>query len=390
MHSGVLAVTRREIGRVRHDRYAAVLLVILPLLTFAVLVSIFRAGVPRDLPIVVVDQDHTALSRQLTRMTDAAPATRVAGVAPDLEAARARILRNEAYAVLFIPADLERDVRRREAPAVVAYYNSQILLPASLIKRDLRAVTATLSAGLEIKVRELSGEPPQAAMAHVEPIRLDAHTLFNPQLSYVYYLVTALLPTALQIFIMLGTVNTLGVELKEGTAGDWMKAAGNAGWRATAGKLLPYTVYFGLLATLMLAWLFRWLGVPLRGHVGVIVASTVLFVAGYQAVGLLVTAWLANLRLATSATAFYSAPAFAFVGVTFPTIGMPVIGRVWGELLPLTHYVRVLVDQGLRGAPAAVSLPSVAALGVFVLVPTIVSIGRMGRVAADGRYWGRL
>ncbi|HEY3382805.1 MAG TPA: ABC transporter permease [Vicinamibacterales bacterium] len=387
---GVFRVTKREFGRIFASWYYLILLVVLPIASFAILWTIFGDGVPRDLPLAVVDQDHSALSRQLTRMVDATPSLSVAVQVPDLEAARSLILRNKVYGFIVIPSDMERDVRRGEAPAVVAYYNAQLLLPASLIRRDLRMAVGTLSAVAELKVREAHGEPPRAAMAHLEPIRLDYHTLFNPQLSYLYYLVAALLPTMLQIFVTVGTVHALGVELKEGTAGAWMEAAGGSAWRAVVGKLLPYTAHFSVLSLFMLVVLFRYMGVPMRGSMQVIVAGTLLFVLAYQAVALLVVAWIANLRFATSVAAFYCTPAFAFVGITFPTMAMPVLGRVWGAVLPLTHYLKILVDQAMRGTAPANSMASLGALLVFVCVAPLISVWRMGEVARDPRHWGRL
>jgi ABC-2 type transport system permease protein len=390
MSGGFAAVVRRELTRASSSWYSLVLFAGLPLLSFALLLAIFRSGVPRDLPVVVVDEDHTALSRQLTRMIDATPSMRVAFQAADVEEARTLILENRAYAIVLLPAEMERDVRRGEAPKVVAHYNAQLLLPASLIRRDLRAAVMTLSGGLELRVREGRGEPPRAALAHLEPIRLDSHTVFNPQLNYVYFLVTALLPAMLQIFVTVGTVHVVGVELKQGTAGDWLQAAGGNTLRAAAGKLLPYTAWFVVLALFMVALLFQGAGVPMRGSLQVVVVSTVLFVLAYQAVAVLIVSSLANLRFATSVAAFYCTPAFAFIGVTFPTIAMPPAGRAWGALLPLTHYVRLLVDQGLRGAPAATALPPLAALAAFILAGTVAAAWRLPLVLRDSRYWGRM
>lgn len=389
MKPGFCSTVTRELRRVTSSWYSLFLLLVLPLSGFAVAWAIFSEGVPRDIPVLLVDGDHSVLSRQLARMIDATPSIRIVQEAPDLEAARHAMLRNEAYGLVVIPPDMERDVRRGEAPRVTGYYNAQYLLTGSLIRRDLRAACATVSAGLEMRLRQAKGEPPKAALAHLEPIRLDAHTLFNPQLNYVYFLLTALLPTLLQIFIIVATVNTLGLELKHGTGAEWLAAAGGGRVRAIAGKLLPYTLHFTLVAFAMLFVLFRVGGVPMRGHGGLVLSATILFVMAYQAVGLMLVAWLANLRFATSVAALYATPAFAFVGITFPTGGMPALGRAWGELLPLTHYLRILVDQAIRGAAPAVSLPALGLLGTFVIVGLVTSTWRMGHVAGDPRYWGR-
>ena len=387
---GIVAVLGRELSRLVGGWYLPVLVLVLPLLSFALVWAIFAAGVPRHLPMAVVDGDHSALSRQLVRMVDATPSLRVASMCADVESARRLVRQDRVYGIVVVPEGLERDVRRGEAPKVVAYYNAQYLLPASLIRRDLRAAVATLSAGFELEAREARGDMPRAALAHVEPIRVDSHTLFNPQLSYLYYLAAALLPSLLQIFVTVGTVHVLGVELKDGTAGAWLETAGGSVWRAVVGKVLPLTVHFSVLGLFMLALLFHSMGVPMRGHLPVLIAATVLFVVAYQAVALAMVAWTANLRFAASITALYCAPAFAFVGITFPTIGMPPMGRVWGEILPLTHYLRVLVDQALRGSAPAFSMPSLGALALFAVIPSCVSMWRIKEVAASPKYWGRL
>ncbi len=386
----MLNVARRELRRIGADWHYLWLLVVLPFASYWLLASIFSAGVPRDLPVAVVDQDGSALSRMVERAIDATSSMRVAERTGSVEAARALVLENRAYAVVVLPYGLERDARRGRALPVVGYLNAQALLPASLIKRDLRAAVGTISAGLEVKARQGRGEPPRAALARFEPVRLDYHTLFNPRLDYVSYLLTALLPASLQIFILLAAVYAVAGELKAGTSREWIEAAGGGTLRAAAGKLAPYAAYFTALGLAMLAVLERRLGVPFGGSAALLAGATFLFVLAYLAVGLALAAWFANLRLASSATAVYAAPAFAFVGITFPTMGMPVAGRLWGDLLPLTYYLRILVDHGIRTAPVSVSLAPLAALGAFAVLGVAASLWRLRRVATDDRYWGRL
>lgn len=368
----------------------ALLLVVLPLVAFGVLWAIFWQGVPRDLPVAVLDRDHTALSRQLVRMIDASPTMRVAfPVATEAEG-EGLIREGRAYALVTVPTDLERAIRRGEAAPVVCHYNAQLLLPASLIRRDLRGVVGTLSAGIELRRKLGGGTPRGVAMAQIEPVRMERHTLFNPELSYLSYLLAALLPTMLQVFVLVAAVQALGSELKDGTAAEWLAAAGGRVWKAVLGKLLPATVHFWLMGLAMVAVLFRALGLPLSGSLTAIVAGTLLFVLAVEAVGLALVAWLANLRFATSAAAFLAGPAFAFSGITFPVAAMPLAAQTWGALIPLTHYLRVMVDQTMRGAPVAVSSLPLAVLAAFALVLPAASLGRLRRVATDGRFWGRL
>lgn len=383
------AVLRRELSRIASRPLEPLLLVVLPSLSLALTWAIFSSGLPRELPVAVVDEDHTRLSRQLVRMIDATPTVRVASRPSDPEAARELVLSGRAYAVVVVPEGLERGARRGRPEPVVAWTNAQLLVPASLVRRDLQAATATLSAGVEMRRLRAAGETAESAAARFTPVRADVHALFNPQLDYVSYLFAALLPTLLHLFVLLAAVNSVGAELREGTAGEWLAAAGGSLARAVAGKMLPSTALLVGVAVSATAVLFGAAGVPMRGSPALLLLGTVLFVLAYQAIGILLVALFANLRFATSVAAFLASPAFAYAGITFPTMGMPAFARFWGSLLPLTHYLRLLVDQSMKGAPASVSWPGILALLGFAVVPLLLAWPRLRRVASDPGFWGR-
>jgi len=386
---GVTAVLARERQRLLADRFYWLFMILLPLLSFAVLWAIFQQQVPRELPVLVCDEDHSSLSRQMKRMIDASPSMRIIPGNADFAEGQRLVMERRAYALIRIPAGTQRDVDRGMTARIDCSYNAQFILPGSLITRDLSQVLTSLATGIDVRRRQGQGEPAAAAMAHAEPIRIDRHILFNPHLNYITFLLTTLLPTMLQIFILLTTVQALGSELKERTVEAWLESAGLSPWRAVLGKLIPQTVVYLLMGLFMILFLFRCLDVPVRGSLGMIVAGTFLFILAVQAVGIFLVAAFANLRMATSAASFYSGPAFAFTGVTFPSMAMPFLGRLWGEILPLTHYLRLLVGQAIRGVSVQVSIPDCFALLLFVAVLPLVSMRRMGRVMRDSRFWGR-
>ncbi len=384
------AAFRRELRRIASRRLEPLLLVVLPALALVFTWAIFSAGLPRELPVAVVDQDHSRLSRQLVRMIDATPTIRVTERPSEVAAAEELVLSGRVYAYVLVPAGLERDVKRGRAEPVVAYTNAQLLVPASLVKRDLVAATSTLSAGVKLRRLRASGETETSALARVEPVRADLHALFNPQLDYVSYLFVALFPTLLHVFVLLAAVDAVGSELREGTVPQWLEAANGSIARALVGKLAPGALSFLAVATVAMALLFGPAGVPMRGSAARLLLGTLLFVLAYQAIGVLLVALFANLRFATSVAAFLASPAFAYAGITFPTMGMPPFARLWGALLPLSHFLKLLVDECLRAAPLAVAARSLLALFAFAAIALLVAVPRLRRVLHDPRCWGRL
>ncbi|MGL6297273.1 MAG: ABC transporter permease, partial [Plesiomonas sp.] len=78
MKPGLRATAWREWQRILHDRWIFALTVWLPPLFFVLIWAIFNLGIPKDLPVVILDQDHSQLSRELTRRFEASPALHVA------------------------------------------------------------------------------------------------------------------------------------------------------------------------------------------------------------------------------------------------------------------------------------------------------------------------
>jgi ABC-2 type transport system permease protein len=386
---GFFAVVWREIKRyVSRPIYVMVTLV-LPLTVATILVSMFYSGLPRDLPIAVCDHDNSSLSRKMVRILDANASMKVAFHVTDEQEGLRLIRSGRAYSLVVIPANMQGDIMAQRAPKVAGYYNTQYLMSGSVIGRDVNTVVSTLSAGVNLKGRQKRGELQQTAMARIVPIQLDSHSINNAYTNYAYNLVPALLPTMLQIFILLTTVFAIGIELKEGTAGKWLATAKGSVIIAIAGKLIPYSCIFLLLGLLMDRIMFDFLGIPLRGDRMATLGAYVLFMLAYQSLGTLFICLTSSMRLAISLSALYSSPAFAFAGITFPFLGMPWPAQWWGGLLPLSYYLRILQDQIQRGSPLYTAEFQVLALLMFILLAPALTPFRFREILAKPEYWGR-
>jgi len=383
--NGFRATVRREWRRMNSRPVYLLFTLILPVAVFLFMWALFYAGSPRSMPVVVCDQDASALSHRFIRMLAAAPSVRIADRVQDVEEGRKMLTGRRAYALIVIPPGLERDALRRKAPRIICYYNMQILTPGSMISQDFYKTVDALAIRL-VKENNRAG----ITVAPGEAVRLDTHILFNPFMNYRFFLACALMPTMLQIFVLMMTAFCAGVEFKEGTSGEWLDTAGGSAAKAILGKMLPYTLIYCLTGFMMLAATFALLEVPLRGSIALLACATVLLIIAYQCLGLLFVAVTGNLRLSLSFAAFYSVPAFAFTGVNFPVEAMSFFGKVWSAILPLTYYGKILIDQSVRGASVFVSWPSMMILGIFILIIPWPAVFRLKKILPDARYRGRL
>jgi ABC-2 type transport system permease protein len=322
-------------------------------------------------------------------MMDSAPGLRVACQDEEPSQGLRRLSRGEVYALVLFPNHLERDVVKGRSPSVGVYVNGQMLLPAGLVSRDLRQALGTLAAGVKIQVRRKTGETRRQAMDRYDPVRLESHALFVPELDYRRFLVPALVAALLQIFAMFAAIRALGLEIKLKTAGLWFRHAGKKTAPALFGKMLPYAVLHSLLSLVLLLFWHGPMGNPVAGSFAAEWGALSAMGWTAEAIALFIVGWTADYRLSLSMGAFFGGPSMAFAGVTFPTAAMngPALG--WSSMLPLTHAIRVIVDQSVRGASLradAVPFLALAGLGLFF---TGVTWKRWGRVLTDRSEWGQ-
>lgn len=384
-----IAVLRREAEHFAAHRTFLLLVVGLPLLSFLFFVLLFKTGVPREMPIAVLDRDHSSLSRQLTRMVDATPSAAVKYNLTDMEEGRRLMMEGKIDAIVELPRDLERDVYRNQQAHVTAYINGLNLTKNGLLNKDLQTAITTFSTGIQLQMLVKKGLSESQAMNLAMPIYYEKHVLFNPYTNYGYYLLPSFLPLMLVLFVLLSTLFAIGIELKNSTAREWLATAGDRIVVALAGKLLPYTVVFIALYGLMNTIIFKFLDIPLQGSVGMLFTSGVVCILAYQALGIFLAALLSNLRLSLSLGGGYSVLSFTFSGLTFPFMAMSPLIRIFGYVFPLTFYIEIFIDQALRGAPVVNSAAYLGYMTLFLLLPLLVT-PRLKQICTQEKFWGRL
>lgn len=384
-----MAVAAREWRRLRADPWDFGMLTWIPLLMWLMMWWILSAGVPRNLPLAVIDGDGSSLSRNLVRWLDASPGLHVALVTQDRDEALRGLRERHVFGILSIPKDMQADIATGRSVPVQWAYNAQFAVHAGSMTRDVRAVATTLSVGIERIGREKRGASVIQANELYEPIRMRLVTLFNESGSYESFLGLAAVMSILQIFIALGAVTAIGVELRDATVPQWLASANDRWSIAILGKLaLPMLAFLvhGLLVIALFAGLRGW---RIEGSVAMTLGGIALLTLAYLALGLLIIGACLSLRTALSATAFIAAPAFAFSGQGFPLLAMPAVARAWAEALPLTHYLQLQSRTWLEGAPWRSTLPE-----ALVLLGFTAGFGLIGALllAWRGRHpgnWGR-
>ena len=378
----------REMRRIWHFKPYLLSLTLLPISSLILFTAIFSKGIPHDLPIAVVDHDHTPLSRKVIEMIDVTPETHIRYEFTDSHEGERLIRQGAVGAMVIIPDNFEKDILSMTPTTIGAYISGANILENGLISKGLQTTITTFSTGIQIQILTQQGLSEAQAMAQAMPVRFDKHILFNPYTNYGYYLSPSFMPMMILIFTMLSTIFAIGSELRYSTAGEWIASAQGSIAVALTGKLTPILFSMTTIAAIMFILLFETIGVPLNGSIFILLTACLILILAYMAIAIFLVAVTADMRLAMSLGGGYSVMAFSLSGLTFPSMAMHKTIQWFGHLFPFTYFTDIMVDQALRGAPIGYSLTQLSYMMIFLLLP-LTTANRLKRVILNEKYWGK-
>lgn len=370
MLAGIFRAMREELACLGADRWLQVFALGLPPGLAILFIAIFWSGTPRDLPIAIVDLDRGQLARGIVRHLDASPALQVMDHYDSVALGKESLVDGSHYALVVIPADIERRVLLGQSPELTAFFNAQYLLVAKSLRSALLETEMTIAA--EIDVAEiLVGKPNiSAALATAIPVRSEAGGLYNRSLDYSPFLVPGILFALYQVLISSVAILVASREFKWGGLKYWARYGV---WAGLLGKMLPYTLVFTAQLMLTLFLFFGILDWPYHASLWELVPLLALFVVACQLLGIFFYALTFNPERGLSFAGAFSAPAFAFLGLTYPASDMSPFAQFWRDLMPAAHLADVYIARTSYGAGVgAFALPALGFAACFLLLPWIV------------------
>lgn len=384
----IVSSFRREMREIASDKLYLSILVLFPAIMSLFFCVIFYRGAIVDIPIVVVDRDYTPLSRQLLEMVNSTSGVSIAYQEQDMASAEQRLLNGDVEGILYIDRGFEVGVYRGESAKVGCYLSGANISASGVLSRDIQLAVRSFAAGVALQSLESLGVNEAQAMVEIMPINICSQIISNPYLNYGYYLAPIFMVLGVVIFTVLSTIYAIGRELRYATASQWLAEVKGSLLGGVVGKLLPVTIAMSLMSQFIYFVLFVVMGMECVGSYLVLSLVTVLFIVVYEGVALAIIALTANLRLALSLGGGYSVMAFTFSGITFPTIAMFGVARLFSKLFPLSYFSKFFISQVMRGAPLSYDIDNLLYMMLFLVVAPL-SWRRLGRVVRDGKYWGR-
>jgi ABC-2 type transport system permease protein len=354
------AVSDKEFKQLSRDRVSFGMIVMIPLMQL-LLFGYAISTIVRNIPIAVVDNSGSAAARVITEQVRVSQVVRIVEHYATAAEAEAAIVAGTVRAALIFPENLAQRVAGGEPVAQWLVDGSDTMVSSALLA--LRSMPLHLEAGA----------PPGAYQAPVPSF--EVALFFNPERRSEVNIVPGLAVIILTMTLVLFTAVALVRERERGNL-ELLITTPIHPLELMVGKLVPY-IFVGLVQIVIILGL-GWLvfDVPLQGALLDLVAVIMPFIAASLTLGLLISTVAETQMQAMQMTFFLMLLSVLLSGFMFPYDAMPRAAQYIAEILPATHFMRLIRGVYLRGATAAQLLPDILWLLGFTAIMLAIATKR--------------
>ncbi|PSJ59048.1 ABC transporter permease [Kumtagia ephedrae] len=364
------ALLIKEFIQMRRDRITFAMMLGVPLVQL-VLFGYAINNDPKALPAALVVTSQDQYTRAMVSALETTGYYRFVRVAASEAEAESLMARGEVSFVVTIPSDFRRRVDRGDNP--------RILIEADATDPSAAGnAIATLGTVASQALLREQGMEAVAAENAAGQLQVVVHRRYNPEGISQYNIVPGLLGVILQMTLVMMTSIALTRETERGTMENLLAMPASP-TEIMLGKVLPYLVVGGVQVAVVLAAARLLFSVPFVGSLWLLVGAIFVFVMALVLLGYTISTVARTQMQALQLTFFFFLPSILLSGFMFPYRGMPGWAQALGEILPLTHFLRVTRAVMLKGADFAEIAAEIAALSVFAVVFAGLALMRFRR-----------
>ncbi len=360
----------KEFIQMRRDRLTFAMMVIVPLLQLVLFGYAINSD-PKHLPAALLVADHGPQSRTvLYAIQNTGYVDFVRQVKTEAEG-HAVLNRGEVQFVVNIPENFTRDLLRGNKPSILVEADATDPAATSGALGSLRTLFNTALQN------DLKG-PLDFLAAGSGPVDLRVHPLYNPEAITQYNIVPGLMGVVLTMTMVFITALAITRERESGTMENLLSMPTRP-IEVMIGKIVPYILVGYIQVTLLLVAARVLFQVPVAGDLALLLVVTLVFIIANLAVGVTFSTVATNQRQALQMGVFFFLPNMLLSGFMFPFRGMPVWAQMIGEILPLTHFLRIVRGILLKGNGFEEVALQLWQIGLFAVIVLIISVVRYRR-----------
>jgi len=363
----VWAVLVKEFVQMRRDRLTFAMMVVIPVLQLVLFGFAINAD-PKALPTAVLVADHSPFSRSFLAALEHSGYFRIVRELRSEQEADEALASGDVQFVVTIPAEFARKLQRGERPALLV--EADAADPAA----TSNALAALFTLNRTALARDLTG-PLATLQSSPLPFEIRIQRRYNPEGITQFNIVPGLIGTILTMTMVMMTGLAMTRERERGTMENLL-ATPVRPIEVMIGKIAPY-IFVGYTQVLIILLAAKVLfDVPMVGSLALLSVALIVFIAANLAVGFTFSTLARNQLQAMQMAFFFFLPSILLSGFMFPFRGMPRWAQWIGEILPLTHFLRILRGILLKGNGWADIAPNMWPIALFLLLMTAVALQR--------------
>lgn len=366
----VFAVFLKELVQMRRDRPTFAIMIMMPIMQLVLFGYAINTD-PRHLPAVVELREDGPMTRAFLASLKASSFVDIIAIATQESEGDSMLRSGEASYLITIPEGFERRLVRGERPQILIDADaSDPIAAAGAIGAIENVARAAFLAEFQGALASLASPPP--------PYEIVVHRRYNPAGVSAFNIVPALLGIILTMTMVMITSIALTRETERGTMENLL-ATPVRPMEVMIGKVTPY-VFVGavqvVIVLMMATFLFH---IPFTGSPFAFLVGVTLFILANLMLGYLISTIAKTQMQAMQMTFFVFLPSILLSGFMFPFRAMPVWAQALGEMLPITHFLRIVREVVLKSAGMPDILGDLAPLALITLVLATFALMRFRR-----------
>ena len=366
-------IWRDELRLVLKDEGVLIFFVIVPLIYPLLYSWIYNNEAVREVPVVVVDDCHSALSRKFIRMCDASPDVQIKYHASDMDEAQMLVGRQIVKAIYRIPADFESNLMRMQQSVVSVYCDMSLMLTYKAAYQTALAVSQTMNKEIQI---QLAGHyTKREEQIQAAPLQCDDVALYNPGGGYGSAILPAVLMLILQQTLVLGIGMAAGTARETNRFSDLVPIQSHyhGTFRIVLGKSMVYFMIYAVMGTWLTVVVPRIFNYPHLAQWYNLLMLMLPYTLACIFFGITVSCLVRYRENVMLLMVFVSIPLLFLSGASWPQSAIPGFWQGISWLFPSTFGVRAYVRLNSMGGSIGDVLFEYHALWIHVLVYFVVA-----------------
>jgi len=369
----LMAMLTKEFIQMRRDRPTFGMMVGIPLLQLMMFGYAINAD-PKHLPAAIVDPAPSTYGRSIISALQQSGYFDVVKTASSARDVDIMLGDGSVQFVITLPEDLTRKVERQETPILLIEADAT---DPSATGNAIAAIQNIATLALRHDLAAQRGQP----VLTQGLIETRIHRRYNPEGLTSRNIVPGLIGIVLTMTMVTMTSLAVTRERERGTM-ESLLAMPLRPIEVMIGKIVPYVIvgYIQVTLILVMAWIL--FNIPIGGDMVLLSVALIVFITANLAVGFTFSTFAQNQLQAMQMSIFFLLPSILLSGFAFPFRGMPYWARVIGELLPATHFMRIIRGVLLKNNGWIETWPDLWPLLIILLVVTFIALKRY-RVTLD-------